>query len=92
MRASVLRGVGDVAGAVSSEARRTAEALRLRDLTRVDAIVDSSGQPWILEVSVSPGMTETSLVPLAAQTAGMSLADVCDNVIRSAVERGSGPT
>jgi D-alanine-D-alanine ligase len=83
---------GDVADAVSSEARRTAEALRLRDLTRVDAIVDSSGRPWILEVSVSPGMTETSLVPLAAQTAGMSLADVCDSVIHSAVGRSSGPS
>lgn len=78
---------GDVADAVSSEARRTAAALRLVDLTRVDAIVDATGQPWILEVSVSPGMTETSLVPLAAQTAGMSLADLCDGVIRSAVVR-----
>jgi D-alanine-D-alanine ligase len=80
---------GDVADAVSSEARRAAEALRLRDLTRVDAIVDRAGRPWILEVSVSPGMTETSLVPLAAQTAGRSLPDVCDEVIHSAIMRST---
>jgi D-alanine-D-alanine ligase len=78
---------GEVADAVTFEARRTAEALRLRDLTRVDVIVDGSGQPWILEVSVSPGMTETSLVPLAAQTAGVSLGDLCDSVIRSTLRR-----
>ena len=42
-------------------------ALGLRDLSRVDLIVDADGQPHVLEVNVSPGMTETSLLPLAVQ-------------------------
>jgi D-alanine-D-alanine ligase len=77
------------AAAVADEARRAATALRLRDLTRVDAIVDAEGRPWILEVNVSPGMTDTSLVPMASQAAGLSLADLCDRVITAALERSS---
>jgi D-alanine-D-alanine ligase len=74
----------EVTEAVASTALRAAEALHLRDLTRVDAIVDREGLPWILEVNVSPGMTETSLLPMAAQAAGMSLADVCDAILHGA--------
>jgi D-alanine-D-alanine ligase len=78
---------GEVAGAVAGVATHAADALRLRDVTRVDAIVDADGRPWVLEVNVSPGMTETSLLPMGAQAAGMSLADLCDRVLRSATER-----
>ena len=47
----------------------------------------STGRPWVLEVNVAPGMTETSLLPMAAQAAGRSLADLCDGVLRSALGR-----
>jgi D-alanine-D-alanine ligase len=63
------------------------EALGLRALTRVDLIVDEAERPWVLEVNVSPGMTETSLVPMAAQARGMSLGDLCDVILRSALSR-----
>jgi D-alanine-D-alanine ligase len=75
------------AAACTADAIRAAEALRLRDITRVDAIVDPEGRPWVLEVNVAPGMTETSLVPMATQAAGRSLGDLCDSVIRSALGR-----
>jgi len=68
---------------VRAAATRAAGALALRDLTRVDVIVDDAGVPWVLEVNVSPGMTETSLVPMAAQSAGIPLAALCDAVIRA---------
>lgn len=77
----------EVSTRVTGEARGAAQALRLRDLTRVDLMVDTDGQPWVLEVNVSPGMTETSLVPMAARSAGMSLPDLCDTVLRSLEER-----
>jgi D-alanine-D-alanine ligase len=73
--------------AVTRLARQVAEALGLRDLTRVDLIVDERERPWVLEVNVSPGMTETSLVPMAAQARGMSLSDLCDVILRSALAR-----
>jgi D-alanine-D-alanine ligase len=58
--------------------------LHLRDVTRVDMIVDADGQPWVLEVNVAPGMTETSLLPMGAAAAGMGFTQLCDAVIRSA--------
>jgi D-alanine-D-alanine ligase len=62
-------------------------ALGLRDVTRVDMIVDGEGTPWVLEVNVSPGMTDTSLLPMGARAAGMGFADLCDAIIQSAIGR-----
>jgi D-alanine-D-alanine ligase len=77
----------DVAAACTEQALRATGGLRLRDVARVDAIVDASGKPWVLEVNVSPGMTDTSLLPMAAQAAGWSLAELCERVLRSATSR-----
>jgi D-alanine-D-alanine ligase len=73
----------DVAAACSSVSLQAAGALLLRGVTRVDLMVDPSGHPWVLEVNVSPGMTETSLLPMAAQAAGLSFDDLCDKVVRA---------
>lgn len=43
--------------------------LGLQHLSRTDIIIDAGGTPWFLEVNVAPGMTETSLLPQAAQAA-----------------------
>ena len=39
---------------------------------RVDFLMDEAGQPYLLEVNTSPGMTDHSLVPMAARQAGLS--------------------
>lgn len=39
---------------------------------RVDFLMDEAGQPYLLEVNTVPGMTDHSLVPMAARQAGMS--------------------
>lgn len=44
---------------------------------RADFMLDASGQPWLLEMNTSPGMTSHSLVPMGAQAEGMSYADLC---------------
>ena len=77
----------EITAACTAVARDAAEALGLRDVTRVDMIVDAEGLPWVLEVNVSPGMTETSLLPMAGHAAGMSLANMCDRIVRSATGR-----
>ena len=79
----------EVAAACVDQAARAAGALHLRDVTRVDLIVDRDDRPWVLEVNVAPGMTETSLLPMAAQAAGMGLEDLCDRVMRAALARDS---
>jgi D-alanine-D-alanine ligase len=85
------RVTDEIATGVRGAARAASEALNLRDITRVDAIVDGDGTTWVLEVNVCPGMTETSLVPMAAQARGLALTDVCDSVIRTAAVRFGFP-
>jgi len=77
----------EIATVCADQAMRAVEGLHLRDVARVDTIVDASGTPWVLEVNVSPGMTETSLLPMAAQAAGWSLTELCERVVRSAGSR-----
>jgi D-alanine-D-alanine ligase len=61
--------------------------LGLRDLSRTDLVVDPAGGPWFLEVNVAPGMTETSLLPMAVAEAGLDLGTVCRNLLAAAVGR-----
>lgn len=63
----------DVAGRVAGAALTAHAALGLARLSRTDLIVDADGTPWFLEVNVAPGMTETSLLPQAAEAAGYDL-------------------
>src|SRR5690606_31082946 len=48
---------------------------------RVDAMVDKQGRCWLLEVNTVPGMTDHSLVPMAAKAAGMSFEQLVQNIL-----------
>lgn len=63
------------------------EALGLRDLSRSDLIVDGAGTVWFLEVNVAPGMTETSLVPLSVEAAGLDLGQLVAALVLVAQRR-----
>jgi D-alanine-D-alanine ligase len=76
-----------VAAHVASIAVAAHEALGLRDLSRVDLITDEAGQAHVLEVSVSPGMTETSLMPMAVQSAGLDLGELLATLVERAATR-----
>ena len=76
-----------VAAACREESLRAFQVLGLRDVARADLIMDGDGRPWLLEVNVSPGMTDTSLLPMAAQAAGSSFEDLCERVVELAVAR-----
>jgi D-alanine-D-alanine ligase len=75
---------------VASAALAAHAALGLRDLSRVDLIVDESGEPWVLGVNVSPGMTETSLLPLAVQAAGWDFGKMLATLVGRAASRTAG--
>jgi D-alanine-D-alanine ligase len=62
-------------------------ALGLRDYGRIDMIVDPGGVPYILEAAVNPGMTETSLWPIAVEASGLSLGAAWDSLVHTAVMR-----
>jgi D-alanine-D-alanine ligase len=59
-------------------------ALGCRGWGRVDLMLDAEGAPYLLEVNTAPGMTDHSLVPMAAQAAGMSYADLCLRILEAA--------
>ncbi|MDQ1659052.1 MAG: D-alanine-D-alanine ligase [Cryptosporangiaceae bacterium] len=63
--------------------------LGLRDLSRVDLLVSPDGSVNLLEVNVSPGMTETSLLPMAANAAGLDLGVLLRDLVELAIARGS---
>jgi D-alanine-D-alanine ligase len=64
-------------------------AIGARHLSRADMIVDPDGTPWLLEVDTCPGMTVTSLVPLAAEAAGLSFGELCERVVQLALRDGA---
>lgn len=68
-------------------ALRAHRTLGLGDLSRVDLIVDEYGTPWFLEANVLPGLTETSLLPLAIEADGADAADAYDALVRNARSR-----
>jgi D-alanine-D-alanine ligase len=77
----------ETAARVSETALAAHKALGLRDLSRVDLIVAEDGSPQVLGINVSPGMTETSLLPLAVQAAGMDLGQILATLVSRAVAR-----
>jgi len=76
---------------VQDEALFAFKALGCSGWGRVDLMLDRSGKPYFLEVNTSPGMTDHSLVPMAARHAGMSFEDLCLRILELArVEKGGG--
>jgi D-alanine-D-alanine ligase len=71
----------DVAARAAELAVRVHRALGLADLSRTDAIVDADGQVHFLEVNVSPGMTQTSMFPMAVEAAGYDLGEVLASLL-----------
>lgn len=51
---------------------------------RVDILLDAQGQCWVLEINTAPGMTDHSLVPMAAQAEGVDYARLCWQLLEQA--------
>jgi D-alanine-D-alanine ligase len=76
---------------VSGVAARVHSVLDGRDVSRVDLVLEGD-VPYVLECNTSPGMTETSLLPMAAAAAGMTFQDVVSKVVCAALSRGDSGT
>jgi D-alanine-D-alanine ligase len=59
-------------------------ALKLNGYSRVDFRVTAEGDIFCLEANSLPGMTRTSLLPQAAQAAGIPFSELCERIARLA--------
>jgi D-alanine-D-alanine ligase len=80
--ARLSRSATASAAADSLTAYRT---LGHQHLSRVDLIIDADERPWFLEANVSPGMTETSLLPMAITAAGLDATKVYAGIVERAL-------
>ncbi|GAB3136472.1 D-alanine--D-alanine ligase family protein [Marisediminicola antarctica] len=78
-----------VAAAAANTAIRAHNALGMRHLSRIDLIIDASGTPQFLEANVLPGLTETSLLPLALEAAGHDLGWVYEALADAAIREAT---
>ncbi len=76
----------DLIGQVQSTALKCFEVLGMSDFARVDFILGDKRQLYVLEVNTIPGLTAHSLVPMAGAKAGISMSELCTQIISSAVE------
>jgi D-alanine-D-alanine ligase len=65
-------------------AQQVFHVLRGRGFPRVDVILDNEGIPFVLEMNTVPGMTPTSLLPMAAQKMGLGFDDLVVEIIKTA--------
>jgi D-alanine-D-alanine ligase len=75
---------------LASQAHAAFRALKLSGYARVDFRLDPDGEPWCLEVNTLPGMTPTSLLPLAARAAGIDFPALCERIVELATEATVG--
>ena len=68
-------------------AQKAHRTLGCRDFSRVDLMMAKDGSMYVLEVNTIPGFTDTSLVPKAAQAAGMSFQQLCVRLVEMALAR-----
>ena len=79
--------------AVQELARRAFRALKLRGYARIDFRMSTKGRGkfYCLEANTLPGMTQTSLIPQAAAAAGITFPELCERIVRIALDaRGKG--
>ena len=60
------------------------DALGCRHFARADFILSNDGIPYILEINTIPGFTNHSLLPMAAAKTGLSMSDLCTEIIEAA--------
>ncbi len=72
---------------ISELALRTYAVLGCEGAARVDFRITPRGKPYVLEINTVPGMTETSLLPMAAAQAGIDYDSLVERILQSALDR-----
>ena len=69
---------------VQEQALRAFRLIGASGWGRVDVMLDRAGQPYLLEVNTIPGMTDHSLVPMAARACGIDFETLCLRILETA--------
>jgi D-alanine-D-alanine ligase len=70
----------DTTRRVQEAALEAHRALGIEIYSRVDVLLSEDGMPYVLEVNTIPGMTETSLLPKAAEADGIVFRELCERI------------
>ncbi|MBJ7353854.1 MAG: D-alanine--D-alanine ligase [Thermoleophilaceae bacterium] len=81
----------DVAARLADLAVQTYGLLGCHGFARVDFMVPEQGEPQVLEVNSIPGLTRTSLMPMAAEAAGVAFEELAERLLATANTRKSYP-
>lgn len=73
----------DLTEKVQRETSRIYDILGAKGLIRVDYIIPADGEPRLLEVNTTPGMTATSFIPQQVRAAGLDIKDVMTDIIEN---------
>jgi len=73
-----------------SLARSTFEALGGAGWGRIDMVLDAVGEPWLIEANTAPGMTDHSLVPMAAAHCGIGFDELVVRIAARTSTSGGG--
>lgn len=75
----------DQEAALAELALRAFKAVDATGWGRVDMMLDGNGRPWLLEVNTVPGMTDHSLVPMAARAAGINFDELVLRILAASL-------
>ena len=64
-------------------------ALGVKGWGRVDILCDQQGQPYVIELNTVPGMTDHSLVPMAAKAADIDFNQLVVKILEATLESGN---
>ena len=78
-----LEGIDDeeTANRAAELSKLAFSALKLKGYARFDFMLDAEGGLWCLEANTLPGMTPTSLLPMAASAVGISYGELCERIL-----------
>ncbi len=69
---------------IQAQSKAAYDALGLRGVARADFMIDKDGKAWFLEINTLPGMTATSLSPMAAAADGMDFGHLVEHLLLTA--------
>ncbi len=74
---------GEITQKIQCETSRIYDLVGAKGIIRVDFIIPADGEPKVLEVNTTPGMTATSFIPQQVRAAGMDIKEVMTDIIEN---------